>query len=58
MKDNKHRELWNDLNRVGTGSIEPDTYRKLQAKQTHNDYHKWLKDQIKLAATKPGHNKK
>ena len=55
LKDNKHRELYGDLNRVGAGSIEPDAYRKLQAKQTHSDYHKWLKSQIKAAATAKTH---
>jgi len=30
LKDNKHRELYGDLNRVGKGSIEPEAYRKLQ----------------------------
>jgi hypothetical protein len=55
LKDNKHRELYGDLNRVGKGSIEPEAYRKLQDKQTVTDYHKWLKNQIKAAATAKTH---
>ena len=51
MAELKHRELWNRLNSVGKDSLEPHEYRKLQDKQTVTDYHKWLKDQIKLAAS-------